>query len=339
MISGIISSVFAGVLNGSFAAPMKKIVGWKWENTWFVYALMAMFILPITTAFVSVPRLFEVYAQADNSVLLKTILTGFLFGVGSVTFGLGLQLAGLSLGNSLMVGIISVTGSLVPMLILSPEAIFTVAGGLLLLAMVISVIGVIYCSIAGNIRAKSLDNATQSGEKRVPFKIALIVCLVSGFFSAMLNVSLVLGLPVAELAKENLPGAFGTYRAYNAVWALTLSGAFLPYLFGCVFLLIRNKSIVRYKKAPSGFMPALLMGVLWFSCISLYGAGASQLGKLGTTIGWLILMAVTVIVGNLWGFMTGEWEHAPTEARQKMTKGLLFMFLSVVVVGVAKYLS
>lgn len=171
MIIGILSSVFAGVLNGSFAAPMKKIVGWKWENTWFVYAIVAMLILPLSTAFVSVPRLFGVYAQADNSVLLKTILTGFLFGVGSVTFGLGLQLAGLSLGNSLMVGIISVTGSLVPMLILSPESIVTPVGGLLLLAMLISVIGVIYCSIAGNIRAKSLDKSGQSGEKKAPLKL------------------------------------------------------------------------------------------------------------------------------------------------------------------------
>ena len=339
MIIGIVSSVFSGVLNGSFAAPMKKIVGWKWENTWFVYAVVAMLVFPIATAFVSVPGLFEIYAQADSSVLLKTFFTGLLFGVGSVTFGLGLQLAGLSLGNSLMVGIISVTGSLVPMLILSPESIVTPAGGLLLLAMFVSVIGVIYCSIAGNIRARSLDKTVQSKEKRAPFKVALIVCIVSGIFSSMLNVSLVMGLPVAELAKVNLPGEFGAYRAYNAVWAITLSGAFVPYLVGCVFLLIRNRSMSRYQKFPSGFRHALLMGVLWFSCITLYGAGASQLGKLGTTIGWLILMAVTVIIGNLWGLITGEWEQAPVEAKQKMTRGLFFMFLSVVIVGVAKYLS
>ncbi len=247
MIIGILSSVLSGVLNGSFAAPMKKIVGWKWENTWFVYAVVAMLILPVVTAFISVPGLREVYAQADGSVIIKTILTGFLFGVGSVTFGLGLQLAGLSLGNSLMVGIISVTGSLVPMLILSPEAIFTLTGGFLLLAMLVSVHGVIYCSIAGNIRAGSLDKTGQSGEKKTFFKVALIVCIVSGIFNSMLNVTLVMGLQVAELAKANLPGAFGTYRAYNAVWALTLSGAFLPYLIGCVFLLIRNRSMIRYK--------------------------------------------------------------------------------------------
>jgi L-rhamnose-H+ transport protein len=225
------------------------------------------------------------------------------------------------------------------MLILSPESIVTPAGGLLLLAMFVSVIGVVYCSIAGNMRAKSLDSKGKSGEKRASFKVALIVCMVSGIFSSMLNVSLVMGLPVAELAKANLPGAFGTYRAYNAVWAITLSGAFVPYLIGCVFLLIRNSSIARYEKFPSGFRHALLMGLLWFSCITLYGAGASQLGKLGTTVGWLILMAVTVIVGNLWGLMTGEWEKAPIEAKQKMTRGLFFMFLSVVIVGVAKYLS
>jgi L-rhamnose-H+ transport protein len=79
------------------------------------------------------------------------------------------------------------------------------------------------------------------------------------------------------------------------------------------------------------------MGFLWFLSITLYGVGASNLGKLGTTIGWLILMACTVIVGNLWGWLTGEWENAPQKAQQKMKVGLLLLFLSVVMVAVARF--
>lgn len=335
LIIGLAASIVSGVLNGSFAAPMKRISNWEWENTWFIYALVALLVLPISSAFISVPGLVEIYAQVDNSVILKTLLTGFLFGIGSVTFGLGLHLAGLSLGYTLMVGLISVTGSLIPMLLLSPESILTTGGFILLLAMAVSVVGVIFCGIAGSMRAKS--HAEGESERKVSFKVAFTVCAISGIFSAMLNISLVMGLPIAEVAQSNMTGTLSSFRAYNAVWLVTLSGAVVPYLLYCVFLFAKNKSAKNYKVNPANFYRAALMGFLWFLCISLYGAGASNLGKLGTTIGWLILMAFTVIVGNLWGFFTGEWNDAPKKAKKKMITGLLILLFSVVLVALGKY--
>jgi L-rhamnose-H+ transport protein len=336
MIIGIISSVIAGMFNGSFAVPTKRIIHWEWENTWFVYALIAMLILPIATAFISVPALFDIYKQAGSSVLLKTLFTGILFGIGSVTFGLGLHLAGLSLGNSLMIGIISITGSLVPMLMLSPESILTPGGGILLFAMLITVIGIIYCGNAGMLRSRSIENDTGIDKRKASFKIALVVCIVSGIFSSMLNISLVMGMPIAELAKTNLSGVLSSFRAYSAVWAVTLFGALIPYLFYCFYLFFRNKSITKYKAPTNNFFWAILMGFMWFFCITLYGAGVSNLGKLGTTISWLILMSCTVTVGNLWGWITGEWKNAPQKAQQKMKIGLVLLFLSVIMVAVAK---
>ncbi len=337
MITGLVASAFSGILNGSFALQMKKITNWEWENTWFVYALVAMLILPILTAFVSVPGLVDIYMQVDSLVLFKTLFTGILFGIGSVTFGLGLHLAGLSLGNSIMVGIISVTGSLVPMIMISPKSIFTIGGSILLLAMLISIIGVIFLSIAGKLQNEAKESVSNSNNKTVSFKVALFVCVISGIFSSMLNISLVLGLPIAELAQANLPDSVSSYRTYNAVWAVTLNGTFIAYLLYCVFLFVKNKSLVKYKNNAPNFLKAVLMGGLWFSCISLYGAGVANLGKLGATIGWLILMSFTVIVGNLWGIFTGEWKDAPQKAKRKMITGLIILFSSVVLVAVSKF--
>ena len=80
------------------------------------------------------------------------------------------------------------------------------------------------------------------------------------------------------------------------------------------------------------------MGAIWIGCIMLYGAGASNLGKLGTTIGWLILMAVTVLTGNIWGVATGEWKTAPAKARLRMAQGVLLLIGSVALVSVGKAL-
>jgi L-rhamnose-H+ transport protein len=337
MITGIFTSIIAGIFNGSFAAPAKRIKNWEWENTWFVYALVSLLLLPVITAFITVPGLLNIYNQAGSSLIIKTLVTGFLYGIGTVTFGLGLHMAGLSLGNSLMIGIISITGSLIPMLLISPESILTIGGGILLLAMVVTVIGIIYCAQAGTIRARLQESGEGPGNRKKSYKTAMVVCIVSGVFSSMLNISLVFGQPIAQLAQASMSGAFSSYRAYNAVWAITLSGAFIPYTLYCIYLFFRNKSLTKYKGTTRNLPWAVLMGFLWFLSITLYGVGASNLGKLGTTIGWLILMACTVIVGNLWGWLTGEWENAPQKAQQKMKVGLLLLFLSVVMVAVARF--
>lgn len=335
LLIGLAASIVAGVLNGSFAAPMKKISNWEWENTWFIYALVAFLVLPIATAFILVPGLGGIYAQVDHSVIIKTLLTGFLYGIGSLTFGLGMYLAGLSLGYSLIIGLTSVTGSLIPMLLLSPESIFTTGGLILLLAMAVSIVGVIFCGIAGALRADSQVEGDTG--RKVSFKVAFTVCAISGILSAMLNISLVMGLPIAEMAQAQTIGTLGPFKATSAVWAVTLSGAVVPYLLYCGFLFAKNKSAIKFKEKPVNFFRSFLMGLLWFLCISLYGAGASNLGKLGTTIGWLILMAFTVVVGNLWGFFTGEWNDAPQKAKKKMIKGLLILLLSVLLVAIGKF--
>jgi L-rhamnose-H+ transport protein len=332
---GLISSIVSGALNGSFAVPMKKISGWEWENTWFIYALTGLLIFPILTAVISVPDLFEVYRQTEGTVIIMTLFTGFLFGIGSVTFGLGLHIAGLSLGYSLMVGIISVTGSLIPMLVLSPESILTTGGLILIIAMALSVIGVIFCGIAGAIRAISLTNS--QSERNVSFRLAIIICVISGIFSAMLNISLVMGLPIAEIAQTKMTGTLSSFRAYNAVWLVTLIGAFFPYTFYCIWLFVRNKSAQKYNVNPLNFYRSALMGLLWFLCIALYGAGASNLGKLGTSIAWLILMSFTVIVGNLWGYFTGEWKGAPVQSINKMKTGLAILMMSIIMVAISKF--
>jgi len=146
-----------------------------------------------------------------------------------------------------------------------------------------------------------------------------------------------MGLPIAEIVQENITGSLSSFRATTAVWTISLSGALVPYLLYCVFLFIKNKSAQKYRTKPSNFLRSCLMGILWFLCILLYGAGAFNLGKLGTTTGWLILMAFTIIFGNLWGFFTGEWKDAPQKAKRKMRTGLLVLLFSIVLVAVSKF--
>jgi L-rhamnose-H+ transport protein len=339
MLAGLLSSLLAGLLNGSFAAPMKNIKNWEWENTWMIYAIVAMLLGPFIVATLSVENLGDIYRSAGFNIVFITFITGVLFGIGSVTFGLGLHLAGLSLGYSLMVGLISVTGALVPMIIMTPELIPTYGGLLILLAMIVSVVGVIYCGNAGALKENSNAKRDNNQYKNTDhFRMALLVCITAGIFSSMLNISLVLGQPIADIASQTITGRFSSFKANNPVWAITLTGAFIPYLVYAIFLYRKNGSVKYFRTGLTNYLNAAFMGVLWFLCIVLYGAGASELGNVGTTIGWLILMSFTIISGNIWGVVTGEWKNAPALAKRKMKTGLTFLFIAVVLVSISKVL-
>ena len=100
-IFGVLASVVSGVLNGSFAVPMKKTLKWEWENTWLIYALTAMIFYPLVMTLLFVPNLIGIYQQTPSNVLWQTFLFGMGWGIGSVMFGLGLHLVGLSLGYTI----------------------------------------------------------------------------------------------------------------------------------------------------------------------------------------------------------------------------------------------
>ena len=337
---GIISALVSGVLNGSFAAPMKRTVKWEWENIWLIWAVWALIIMPLVIAFSTVPELFGVYRQTPSGVLVRTFLFGLGWGLGAITFGKGLHMVGLSLGFSIIIGITAVTGALIPMLIFSPATILTPGGLVIIVGMLVTIAGVAFCGVAGMIKeagqaAEQGDNASRSN-----FKLGFLVCLVSGIFNAMLNLAFVFGAPIAEVAKEYVAGPTAAFRAGNAIWVLALAGAFVTNLGYCGWLMLRRGTWKNYTSPQTGtyWFWAFLMGTLWFGGVALYGAGASTLGKLGTTVAWIILMATSVLVGNVWGILSGEWKDAPKTAYRRMAQGLILLIGSIILVSLGQYM-
>ncbi|MHC4123741.1 MAG: L-rhamnose/proton symporter RhaT [Planctomycetota bacterium] len=339
---GIISALVAGLLNGSFATPMKRTTKWQWENTWLMWAVWALVIVPWIIALATVPDLIAVYNEAAPGVIILTILLGAGWGAGAITFGLGMHMVGLSLGFSIIIGITAVTGALIPMLIFSPEAILTSGGAVIILAMLITILGVGFCGSAGMIKERGLQSNQEQLPNQHKFKTGFLVCLASGILNAMLNLSLVAGSPIAEITKQHLAdSAAVNFRASNSIWVLALAGAFVTNLLYCGYLLLRKGSWKNYKdpSTKTYWFWTFLMGLLWMTGIMLYGAGAASLGKIGFTIAWIILMATTVLVGNLWGLLTGEWRGVSRKALQRMAIGLILLIGSIIAASLGRYLS
>jgi hypothetical protein len=75
------------------------------------------------------------------------------------------------------------------------------------------------------------------------------------------------------------------------------------------------------------------MGMLWFLAMIPYGMGAYYLGRLGTSVGWAINIAASLIIANSLGFLTGEWKAASTTARRVLFTGLAVLVGAMVLLA------
>src|SRR2546426_8743812 len=139
----------AGALQGSFMLPSKWMGGWAWENYWLIFATTAYLVCPWTLAFLTIPRLAEIYTGAPAGALISVAIYGTAWGIGALTFGLGVATIGLALGFAAILGVTATTGTLIPLFINPPDK-FTLHQTLATAAaLVLMLSGVAVCSLAG----------------------------------------------------------------------------------------------------------------------------------------------------------------------------------------------
>jgi len=310
VVSGLVVVILAGVLNGSFAAPMKRVTGWQWENTWLVFAASGLLVLPWIITSATVPNVAGVYATASPSVLIKVLLFGLLWGVGATLFGLGISRVGMALGFALILGITASFGSLLPLAILHSDQLLTKRGLALITGTGVMLLGLVLLALAG--RARERESQAGTGG-RSGFALGLIICIFSGIFSSMLNFSFVFG---DELRLHALRFGASTGMAANPIWALTVTGGFVANCIYCVYLLNRHRTWSAFREGSlvANWLLSISMGLLWFGGTLIYGVGATSLGALGGVVGWPIFMTIDIIAALFWGAVTGEWKGASRRA-------------------------
>ena len=326
---GLTLVFLGGMLNGSFAAPMKKLSAWRWENTWLIYAVTGLLILPWVVALVTVPHLAGVFQQSSGAVLIKVALFGFAWGIGGLLFGQGLARVGLALGFALILGITSSFGALLPLAILHHDQLWNRPGLALMAGTVVMTLGLVLLALAGKRRER--DQAAAS--ERSNFGIGLIICILSGIFSAMLNFAFVFG---EEMRQLSLHAGATTAMSGNAIWALGVSCGCVPNVAYCIYLLNANHTwgVFREKAAGAAYtLGATLMGILWYCGVVVYGMGADALGTLGAIIGWPVYMSVDIIAGLTWGFLGGEWKGVSRTAVGYCLVGIVILFLAIGVIS------
>lgn len=333
-IVGFALVLIAAIAGGGLAVPLKKRRQFEIENIYIPCTLVMMLILPLIVAEFVMPNWLQAVRSAGTGAVLIGVAYGFGWGVGAILFGYGVTLAGMSLGFATIMGINTAVGSLLPILVKSPADLLTPGGLVILLGILGCVAGVVVCGRAGFLRERQMGT---SGRRR-GFGRALLVCLASGVLSSCANLGFAFTSKVGEEAQKlGVSPVFATL----ASWMPVFWGATGPLLlwFGSLQM---KRGTWRKNFGPHAahdWLMGVLMGAIWFVATIPYGMGAYYLGRLGTSVGWAVYMAFTLLVANIFGFMTREWTGAPPQALRTLYSGLSVLIAAIVALAVGNSMT
>ncbi len=333
MIPGFALIFFAALSGGAFAVPLKMRRRYEWENTWLVGFFFALIIIPFVAVKLFLPVWREAITAAGSTTILITLAFGFLWGWGAVTFAVGISRVGLSLGYATIMGVSTAVGSVIPMARRWAE-ISGPAKGVILAGILVCIVGVVVCGRAGMIRESAAPpTGESSGRPAVrALLIGLAWCVFSGFLSACVNLGFDFANHVAEEARRL--GA-GPLSATIAPWLPVYWGGYVAILAGAGTTMVKKRSWAKFlgPGAARDFGLAGLLGLLNFLAQIPYGLGAYFLGPLGTSVGWAINIASSLLIANAFGFLTGEWKQAPRKSIQVLFGGLAVLILGMIVLA------
>jgi len=332
-VCGIAVLIVAGVTNASFTIPMRYARKWAWENTWFAWTVFALVVLPLAAALVTIPNLSMVYRSASPDIILEVCGFGAGWGVAQVFFGLAVDMIGVTLAFSIVLGTSAAVGSLIPMVSLHRESLNSRAGYEVLGSIALILLGVTLCAAAGRMRERSNAQSTSS---QMRTSRGLLLAVLCGLCASFMNFGVAFGTPLIKIARS-----FGANESseINVIWLPLLLAGAVPNVVYCAWLMKRNRSGSNYRMGSSHWALAALMAVLWFGSTLLYGLATSQLGTWGPILGWPLFMSLIVISATMLGIFTGEWKDGGALPIRIQWTGVTVLVLAIfILAGSTRYL-
>lgn len=354
-LAGVIFHFIGGFASGSFYVPYKKVKDWSWEAMWILGGLFSWIIVPPIAAWITIPNFAQIIQEAGASTLGYTFLFGLLWGIGGLTYGLGVRYLGVSLGSSVILGLSMVFGSLMPSIYYfvnpSPgkhgiDYFFTTSAGIcILIGLLVCVLGIYLCGRAGVLKEKGLANLSVETKADYNFGVGIVVAIVSGVLSACFNFGIEAGKPMADVANSLWKAANPAQGEFlyqnNVTYIVILWGGFTTNVIWCIYLLTKNKTFSDYGKKSAPLKKNLLLcalaGTTWYLQFFFYGMGESRLGNGASS--WILHMAFIILISNAWGIILKEWKGVNKSTYTSIIAGIVTIILSICIVGFAKTLE
>lgn len=306
MIVGFALLFAAGIFQGSFGLGYKNYKPFSWAAFWGIYCLLCL-VTVIGFAWILVPSLpgFIKYYK------ILPVFCGMLWGVSAVGFSKAIDKIGMSMVYGISMGISTIVGSVMPMILNSALPVGREAVNLYI-GLILTVIGVIIITVAGVKR----DGGTKGSA------LGYLLSILSGLGSGAMNI----GFNSSEFLGYELMSLNYSQIAISAVkWLPVLVGGSIMGIIWCVFeLFIKNDwHTVILKGSAVRSAKLFMVSIIWYAALLLYGLSIIILGEKYSSVGWILFNALALIISTAWGLKTGEWKNH--------SKKLLFMGCTVLI--------
>lgn len=365
VILGILFHSLGGGASGSWYMPYNWVKKWRWEIYWITGGIFSWLIMPFLAVILTIPNWQEIIQTSGGSVIRNTYIMGLLWGIGGLTYGLAIRYLGMSLGNSVLLGITSVVGSLgLPVLRDIPGVAEIIPGGLaftdlfgstggriVLLGIAILLAGIILSGRAGIKKDNDLGHVKEGVNSEFNLSKGLMIAIISGVLSAFFSFGIDAGKEMAATARAlaveqnySFITQYGSNFKYlfenNIIFFVILWGGLTTNVIWTTALILKNKTGGDFtdKKAPllRNYLFCALAGTTWFLQFFFYGMGETKIGNGASS--WTLHMATIILTANLWGFYRKEWKGVSKKTYNMILLGIGAILLSVIVIGVAKWL-
>ena len=358
-IIGIIFHSLGGASSGSWYMPYNLVKKWRWEIYWIIGGLFSWLIMPFVATALTSPGWQDILSITDSSTIRLTYILGVLWGIGGLTYGLGIRYLGMSLGNSVLLGITSLVGSLgLPVLrdlgslgrILPAGDSFsgmfaTTSGRIILFGILVLMVGIVLCGKAGLMKDKELANVKEGVNSEFKLVTGLVIAGISGvlsaFFSFGIDAGKEMGEAVREIAVTN-NFAFVSDGKYlfenNIIFLVILWGGLTTNIIWTIALILKNRTGGDFvdSKTPllKNYLFCALAGTTWFLQFFFYGMGETKIGNGASS--WILHMSTIILTANFWGFYRKEWAGVTKNTKKTIYWGIGLILLSVIIMGIAK---
>ena len=323
--------VFAGIINGAFALPSRYIQQWKFEHTWFSFALLAFVLFPCLYTGLAAPATWHIVTHAPSPLIIAMVIGGLAFGIGQCCFAISLNNIGFGLAFLLNIGLGTAMGFSLPLVVLHPHEITTPFGAVTLSGTVLILIGLLFAYQAG---CKRDRQQTQHTSQNNGFGLGVTLAIIAGIFSAIQNFTFAFTAP---LQKTALQLGMNKLSAATVVWPGFLLIACIPYLLYMTRLMIRNRSgkVFFQGKFTFNLSCSCVMALCWYGSLMLYSYVSILIGNLGPVIAWPLFMVMIILTSNFIGYQQGEWVSAPRQAKRQLCLGIAVLILAFIILALS----
>ncbi len=330
----ILLSALAGLLNGSFATPMKYMRQWHEENIWLPFSILAFLILPYIVLICFPDSLHTFLHQMPLKIMLTLLAAGFIFGCGMILFSTALRFVGIGMSFLLNISMNTLIGALGPLLVHHSHVFLTRFGLLQILAMGVFIIAIVLACRA-TLKREPHDMSHHSQHS---VNLGLSLAILSGLCTSAQGFAYNITAPAIQaLAIQTSSSAF---FGANVPWLPIFGAALIPYASYFAILNYKKHLYVNYFKKSTRIYWLILLGMasFYFVSVFLFGKASTLLGQYGALLAWPLLMIFIILTSNFWGWQQGEWRHAPRAAIISQWASISLMVIAIIILSLNGYL-